>query len=307
METAPCGLCGQLAREPVLTKRDRYGQTVSLVVCRGCGLRRLDPRLTDAEQARFYASDYYLRYAMDEKRARRPGWVAKKQRIAREILDAIEVQRPLRGLRLLDVGAGHGFLAEQARARGARVSVAEPSQRQAAELRDRGFETHAMDLAACAASRPLPFDVVTLSHILEHVNRPLEFLRLCRGLVAPAGLLCVEVPNTPWQTRHGDHPLSIHAAHVYYHSERTLRALLARAGWRAVATSFGLGGRSVRVVAEPAPPQALESLELDDPAAVLAETRAALRRLRPPLAVRLARGGAGVLRRALGLAPPPGA
>ena len=45
------------------------------------------------------------------------------------------------------------------------------------------------------------FDAVHLNNVLEHVPNPLRVIRLARGLLAPGGLICLNVPNdfTPFQ------------------------------------------------------------------------------------------------------------
>ncbi|MCK5664178.1 MAG: methyltransferase domain-containing protein, partial [Thiotrichaceae bacterium] len=39
------------------------------------------------------------------------------------------------------------------------------------------------------------FDVITLSHVIEHVHQPVEVLKYCYSLLKPDGFLWLETPN----------------------------------------------------------------------------------------------------------------
>ena len=40
------------------------------------------------------------------------------------------------------------------------------------------------------------FDVVTLSHVIEHVHDPIGLLKICRSLLAPGGQIWIGVHKT---------------------------------------------------------------------------------------------------------------
>ena len=298
----PCLLCGHNEFSHLLEWVDRHHLPVSLSVCQRCGLRQLNPRIDDAGLEQFYSSEYYKLYSMD-KRAKSEKWVKRKQGIASGILDAVEKHRPLNGLRLLDIGCGHGFLITEARARGASVSGVEPSAKHATRLSEKGFEVFTGTLEQFVAETREPYDVVTCSHVLEHSSNPKQFLEHASGLLDKDGLLCAEVPNADWQTIYGRHPVSIHTAHLCYHTERSLRALFESSGLKVLSTNYGLNGGSVRAVSVPGQPTTLESLVFDDPEKVRKATLLAFKRHTAswPIkkfwyAVRMARKGAVKIR-----------
>jgi SAM-dependent methyltransferase len=299
MRIYPCGLCHGSDFSPAYEQSDRFGQEIRVVVCRGCGLSQLNPRREEEEEAAFYASDYYR---LDELRRRyeRPDWTERKAKIAAGILDAVENQRPLEGATLLDVGAGRGFLLREARERGAKVSGVEPSEETAESLRNEGLDVFTGGLQSFVAEAPGRFDVITLSHVVEHVNEPIPFLEAAASMLKPDGLLAAEVPNVDWQLQKGRHPRSAHTAHLYYHTERSLTALFALSGLRVLDVSFGLGTKMVRAVGTPGPTQKLEDLPLDDPEEILAATRAAIQRLRRKWLKLALRSAKRRLRRTLG-------
>ena len=97
--------------------------------------------------------------------------------------------------RLLDVGCGDGsFLAAMAK-RGWRVSGLDldPLAVEAARA------AHGLDVNVGTVESMLGtgavFDVVTASHVIEHVPDPVQFLRDCRSLLPPGGRLVLKTPN----------------------------------------------------------------------------------------------------------------
>jgi 2-polyprenyl-3-methyl-5-hydroxy-6-metoxy-1,4-benzoquinol methylase len=96
---------------------------------------------------------------------------------------------------LLDVGCGDGtFLAAMAR-RGWQVSGIDfdPVAVEAART-VLGLDVHVATIESVAA-RGQTFDVVTASHVIEHVPDPIEFLSHCRRLLRPGGRLVLKTPN----------------------------------------------------------------------------------------------------------------
>jgi 2-polyprenyl-3-methyl-5-hydroxy-6-metoxy-1,4-benzoquinol methylase len=233
--------------------------------------------MDDAELEQFYASEYYKLYSMD-KRAKSEKWIKRKQAIATGILDAVEKHRSLNGLRLLDIGCGHGFLITEAKSRGASVSGVEPSVKHATRLSDKGFKVFTGALEQFVLEQREPYDIVTSSHVLEHSSHPGLFLKHAGSLLKADGLLCAEVPNADWQTTYGRHPVSIHTAHLCYHTELSLRALFETSGLNVLSISYGLNGGSVRAVSAVGQPKALAELTLDDAEKVRRATLLAFRR-----------------------------
>jgi 2-polyprenyl-3-methyl-5-hydroxy-6-metoxy-1,4-benzoquinol methylase len=280
-ESYPCLVCGSNDFTKLLDWVDRHRLPVSLSVCKKCGLRQLNPRMKDGELEQFYSSEYYKLYSMD-KRAENAKWTKRKQGIANGILNAVEKHRPLRGLRLLDIGCGHGFLITEAKKRGAIVAGVEPSVKHATRLSEKGFDVFSGTLEQFVAEQREPYDIVTSSHVLEHSSNPGQFLKLASGLLAEDGLLCAEVPNADWQTIYGKHPVSIHTAHLAYHTDRSLRAQFETSGLNVLSMTYGLNGGSVRAVSVPGPTRKLEEMVLDDPSDIQNKTLRAFKKHTAP-------------------------
>ena len=122
-------------------------------------------------------------------------------RAARPILAAFDAQRlallgrlAAPGARLLDVGAGQGRFVVRARAAGYNASGIDPHRR----FSGPGGEASAVVAPTSveqAQITPESLDVVTLWHVLEHVDDPRDALERIAGWLAPQGGVIVAVPN----------------------------------------------------------------------------------------------------------------
>jgi len=123
---------------------------------------------------------------------RRPAWLRAGFRAlaGRLLRDALE---PHGGNRLLEVGCGAGGLLALHRRLGWTVAGVEPHAAAAAAARARDLEVHHGRLET-APPWP-PFDVVLVSHVLEHVVDPLALLRQSAARLAPGGKVIVVTPN----------------------------------------------------------------------------------------------------------------
>ncbi|MEZ5420019.1 MAG: class I SAM-dependent methyltransferase [Vicinamibacterales bacterium] len=96
--------------------------------------------------------------------------------------------------RLLDVGCGHGAMLAQMRDLGWTVEGVEPDVHAVATASARGFRV-AHGTVFSAGLEPGAYDAITMSHVMEHVHRPIDTLRRCLDLLAPGGTLVAITPN----------------------------------------------------------------------------------------------------------------
>lgn len=117
--------------------------------------------------------------------------------LVREMEDAYTRQLSIveslsRGRSILDVGCGIGVFLAVAKKNGWAVQGVDESEH-GAYFAVRNFDIgYAQSLSAI---EPASFDVVRISHILEHVWEPREFLSEIKRVLRPEGVLAVIVPN----------------------------------------------------------------------------------------------------------------
>jgi 2-polyprenyl-3-methyl-5-hydroxy-6-metoxy-1,4-benzoquinol methylase len=95
---------------------------------------------------------------------------------------------------VLDVGCGDGAFLAVARDCGWQVLGLEPDFKAARLAASRGVEVIVGGLDALAGHGQA-FDVITLSHVIEHMHDPVTALRSCHRLLRPGGRLWIETPN----------------------------------------------------------------------------------------------------------------
>ena len=196
-----------------------------MVRCRGCGLLLTWPRPTTAELEALYArAAYYDEHGMGEATAAPAAW---EQRAAGILA---RLPRPL--TRALDFGAGQGHLTHALRNRGLAAEGFEPSLagRQAAQERYRLALWDSLPEVVDPA-----FELVTLIHSLEHVPHPLLALRQLHSLLAPGGIVYIEVPHpgslAMWRAERRRELLDL-PFHLYHFLPKTLAALVEQAGFQ---------------------------------------------------------------------------
>jgi SAM-dependent methyltransferase len=133
---------------------------------------------------------------------------------------------------VLDVGAGRGGFVESALRAGFRASGIEPSEQGAAAAAHRGAPVTRASIED-AEIAPASIDVLTMWHVLEHLEVPTAALARVAGWLKPGGVAVIAVPNLDsLQARIGG-PHWFHLdvpRHRSHFTPAGLDALLAQAG-----------------------------------------------------------------------------
>lgn len=214
-----CPMCSGVHLASEFTSRHGY----DIVRCRDCRLV-----FTDARKAP-PPSELYPPFEQSDTAA---------QRGARSALSLFTWQRAKlvesakSSGRLLDYGAGAGQFARFMAARGFDCVGLEPYSL-GTTLEEPNLRLVRAPLASVKESLG-KFDVITMWHVLEHLEQPVELLKELRSMLAPDGALVVSVPNfASWQSEafkggwfHLDPP-----RHLLQFEPSTLEDCLRRAGF----------------------------------------------------------------------------
>ena len=120
--------------------------------------------------------------------------------IAAEFGRDLDAERPLAGLRLLDIGCGGGLLSEPMARLGAEVTGADAAERNIPVARlhaeSQGLAIdYRHTTAEALAGEGAHFDVVLNMEVVEHVADPLAYLTACHDLLKPGGLMVCSTIN----------------------------------------------------------------------------------------------------------------
>lgn len=237
----------------------------SLYRCLGCGSGWLDPRPDEASLPRAYAGyfthdeirervivrrrgvlrrwihDALNGYMNHRYGTRRPNawvagrWLAWLMPPLRAAVDATCRHLPPapRGGRLLDVGCGNGAFLRLAREMGWQVTGLDFDPDAVARAQSSGFE------AVCGGVEALDavsgdYDVITLSHVIEHVRDPNDTLVRLHRLLKPGGTLWLETPNLDslGHLLYGRNWRGLESPrHMVLFNQSSLRSALSKAGF----------------------------------------------------------------------------
>jgi 2-polyprenyl-3-methyl-5-hydroxy-6-metoxy-1,4-benzoquinol methylase len=226
-----------------LADRDRDGKPLSTVLCEGCGLVFTNPRPTPEAVKAYYRDAYRVEYKASLQPS--PRHVYRAGQVA---VERIGYLKPLLspGCKVMDLGAGGGELLYLLRSQGYDAAGIEPNE---------GYGEFARTVLGLPVQRggyqeakvePGSMDVVTAFHVVEHLEHPVEAMRVMKGWLKPGGQLLVEVPNVAstcqWPGSR------FHFAHLFNFSPKTLPMAGRQAGLEVVRTFTSEDGGNVMCV-----------------------------------------------------------
>lgn len=201
-----CDVCGGSDTTSFAAGTDYEYQTTDetfrFVRCERCRHVYLNPRPDESELPAIYPPTYYS-YVQRENRpppGTSPGAIGRlRERYhASQLRDAFgDLLRPGDRLRVLDVGCGDGRFLDLMR-----VAFGD-----AVDTYGIDFDQESVDIAARAGHQTQVgtieeaeyeadfFDVVYISHVIEHLASPRAFLERAHGLLRARGVVHVETPN----------------------------------------------------------------------------------------------------------------
>ena len=135
---------------------------------------------------------------------------------------------------VLDIGCGNGEFLSALAGDGRRLVAVEPDPNARAVAAAKGLEVlpgTAEDLPEALAGQR--FDLIVMTHVLEHCRDPLRALRNIRDLLSPTGVLYCEVPNcgaTYFRTLAQISEMLDVPRHLHFFTRQSLTGLSEKAG-----------------------------------------------------------------------------
>ena len=227
LEHINCPICEEDKAERLFDK-----DALSVVVCKRCRLRYVNPRINRQTLEAAYTETYYPPDKVERIRTDSMEWLQMTER-----LTELEKQHRSKG-RLLDVGCGIGTFLSLARERGWEPHGIDPSKSGSTFAQEKyKLDVRCADIFE-ADFPSAHFDAIVLYHVLEHISELNPFLSELRRVLQPeTGTLVIEVPNgESLQSRlqKADWPYVHPHDHLYYFSAHSLPKLLRKHGFHNV-------------------------------------------------------------------------
>jgi SAM-dependent methyltransferase len=244
-----CEICGSVEHERVASGYDYELETCGnlwwFVRCPACEHVWLHPRPAASALPTIYPPSYYA-YGYDDQ-------IGAVARWGKSALDRLKLGGILGALKrrpssYLDVGCGNGRFLKAMEARGVEKSSLyglELDGRVVEKLHGEGFQVFCERVEGSESIPPNSIDLITMFHVIEHLDAPARVLERLTSWLAPGGVLALETPNIDsWDAR-------LFRTHYWggYHIPRhwhlfkpeTLTRLLARAGLEVSAVRYQTG------------------------------------------------------------------
>jgi 2-polyprenyl-3-methyl-5-hydroxy-6-metoxy-1,4-benzoquinol methylase len=231
----PCPACdgeGDLYVTRATSVYSEAGHNFSIRQCKKCLHLFTSPEPSDEILARIYATTYA--YEAHEV-------IADEKRLRAKALASFIVSTHAAATTALEIGCMHGHLLSALTNLGLRASGIEIDEASVRDCRRIGLDVTQSSFEECIASEKQRFDIVVLSHVLEHIRDASTALRQLQDLLQPGGRIILVVPNSNANTAKlfgrywGYWQVPVH---IHHFNESSLRIFAERAGLEVAAIRF---------------------------------------------------------------------
>lgn len=243
-EKIKCICCGGQVTQKIYTNLTSiYSQKpYHLFRCPSCSHVMTVPQPTAEELQNLYSSDYLYpvhKLVIGEKKYRARGTAA----LVKEVISG------KKNLRILEVGCMYGYLLEVLKD-DHEVSGIEIGEGPVKHCTDQGLNVQECSVEDFLSGPTGKYDVIILSHVLEHLTNPAGVLSRLSGLLSPNGMLVLCVPNHLSITRKifgkywGWWQVPVHLNHF---NQKSLEAIAGQTGLTVIKKRFR-GGDSLMLL-----------------------------------------------------------
>jgi len=234
----PCVLCGSQKFIPALEC-----EGFSFVRCSSCGLVQRNPQPGKDDIIARYSSIYgkdYLSYELENEKSfltlqllalKDAGFARFEKKLK---VKELKVKEPkVKELKVLDIGCATGALINHLRTNKWQVTGVEISPCAEYARNERGLDVRSVPLEENNFADNY-FDAILASHLIEHLNDPMSFLKEVYRVLKPNGRVFITTPNINgfqarlfkgrWRSAIFDH--------LYLFSDRTLIRMMKIAGFK---------------------------------------------------------------------------
>jgi len=195
-----CPLCS-CCEGWLVASKDRYGLPVKTAVCNNCGLVFTANPLDQRSTVRFYVEQYRRLYEGEDMSGSE--WAKRSSEWFDDRLDFPDTRclkmtemadSSYSNLIVAELGCGGGWNLYGFHKRGAKVIGFDYDEKLIEEGRKRGMQMN-VGSADEAVALKIKADLVILSHVMEHVASPVEFLSKVKQLLKPKGNVFITQPG----------------------------------------------------------------------------------------------------------------
>ena len=191
-----CLLCSGLSSSRIVAENSAFGKTFNVALCDECELYYFakQPSLNFLDN--FYTKKYFSK--LEKKRVT---YLLKsrfsKMRASSQYTYIQNYVGTVEGKSILEIGSADGTFLSLFKKNGCNIKGLELNDYMIKKAREKHNivleKTHILDIEPDKKS----FDVIALSHALEHMPDPVRILTHCKKLLKPGGFIFIELPYSP--------------------------------------------------------------------------------------------------------------
>lgn len=227
-----CPVCGSDDLKKVFDAVDHFssGEVFPLFDCAHCGFRFTNNFPSEDTIGRYYDSPEYISHSDSDKGMINRLYHYFRKRMLRKKVDLVAAHASGNPIRLLDIGCGTGYFLQAAKERGWIVSGIEKDKKARERATIRSGLT-VSDENGFWKIENSSFDVVTLWHVLEHLENLNETIRKIHEVITPDGIAVLALPNCGsydagfYQERWAAYDIP---RHLWHFSPKTVEKLVAK-------------------------------------------------------------------------------
>lgn len=233
--TKNCVICNADEFE-LVSQSDRFGLLFNKKICKNCGLMQTNPMPHKEFFNTFYEMDYRELYRGNRKMDL-PKILEIQQLRSRDFSDFLQKNCSLEDFHIFEIGCSYGGNLDTFNELGCSVSGCDLDPYAISIAQQRHSKVFVSELPIKPNIKPT---IYILSHVLEHIPDPIDFLHKIHSLMTSSDLLFVEVPGIA-SLMHGAYRGNllnyIHIGHVLEFNEKTLVNTLNYAGFDTLASN----------------------------------------------------------------------
>jgi len=249
-ETHRCSVC-DASSFLVVAEKERNGLPCSTSVCVNCGLLFTNPRFREQDYADFYANHFRPimkdnrkpigRFVTDDEFFHEVNESPRVQDAYQFINTHIDMHSPRK---ILDIGCGSGALLYKYLSDGHSCVGVDYDEQHLVAGRSHGLTLLAGDSKVVNEKE---FDLVILSHSLEHMVMPEQTIEKIKQVLKPDGYIFIEVPNVlDWiKPPYRDLMHLIQFVHIFNFTPQSLSNLMMKFSFERIAISNNSFGKNM--------------------------------------------------------------
>ena len=252
-----CEICGGGNFEFLFKQRDKnlnFPEKFSLNKCKNCGIIFLNPQPNFEELKKHYSSDKYYSLKKVDRNSKKSKlrlflynvYFNRKHKnyflkfIFSPIKFMVRGTEIIKGKRLLDIGSGSGQFLYEMKQFGLDVYGVEPGEFDEKGNKKEKLNIKKSDLISAKYQEDF-FDIITMNHVLEHINNPDETLKEINRILKKDGMFIIGVPNynsLAYKIFGKDwYQLDV-PRHLFNYSDKNLKTLLEKQGFKVMKTRY---------------------------------------------------------------------